>query len=729
MSLKLDLNKELKNIFGFSKFKGQQEKIISALLNKNSLMVIMPTGAGKSLCFQLPALLSKGTALVVSPLIALMKNQVDVIRSLYSNDGIAHVLNSSLNNSQIANVKDDIKNGTTKLLYVAPESLAKKEYIDFLSRVNISFLAVDEAHCISEWGHDFRPEYRNLKSILNRIKIDIPIIALTATATKKVQEDIIKNLGILDAVVFKSSFNRPNLFYEVKKKTDDINKDIISFIKQREGKSGIVYCLSRKSVNELSQILQLNNINALPYHAGLDSKVRVKNQDMFLMEECDVIVATIAFGMGIDKPDVRFVIHHDIPKSLESYYQETGRAGRDGGDGHCLTFYSHKDIEKLEKFMSGKPVAEQEQNFALLDEVAAYAETSMSRRKFLLNYFGEDFDEINGEGAMMDDNMKNPKPKIKVNQEVLKVLKLIKHTKEQYRTKDLVSYLIGKENNLLRSHNVSSNELFGCGKEKDSSFWNSLIRHMLVNKILNKNIESYGVLKLNEFSEKYLSNPSDFFITENHNHVSDLNIKVNHNLKSINDKNLLKILFSERKKVAKLKKVPPYVIFQESSLEEMSIKYPVTIDELKNINGVGEGKARKFGDSFLKIISDYVHDNDIIRPEDLIIKSSGLNSSLKMFLIQSIDRKMPLEDIADNKGLEILEMINELEKIVFSGTKINIDYMIDDFFDEDQQQELYDFFIDTESDDINLAIEEFENEYEESDLRLYRLKFINDISN
>jgi ATP-dependent DNA helicase RecQ len=729
MSLKLDLNKELKNIFGFSKFKGQQEKIISTLLNKNSLMVIMPTGAGKSLCFQLPALLSKGTALVVSPLIALMKNQVDVIRSLYSNDGIAHVLNSSLNNSQIANVKDDIKNGITKLLYVAPESLAKKEYIDFLSRANISFLAVDEAHCISEWGHDFRPEYRNLKSILNRIKIDIPIIALTATATKKVQEDIIKNLGILDAVVFKSSFNRPNLFYEVKKKTDDINKDIISFIKKREGKSGIVYCLSRKSVNELSQILQLNNINALPYHAGLDSKVRVKNQDMFLMEECDVIVATIAFGMGIDKPDVRFVIHYDIPKSLESYYQETGRAGRDGGDGHCLTFYSHKDIEKLEKFMSGKPVAEQEQNFALLDEVAAYAETSMSRRKFLLNYFGEDFDEINGEGAMMDDNMKNPKPKIKVNQDVLKVLKLIKHTKEQYRTKDLVSYLIGRENNLLRSHNVISNELFGYGKEKDSSFWNSLIRHMLVNKILNKNIESYGVLKLNEFSEKYLSNPSDFFITENHNRVSDLNIKVNHNLKSINDKNLLKILFSERKKVAKLKKVPPYVIFQESSLEEMSLKYPITIDELKNINGVGEGKARKFGDSFLKIISDYVDDNDIIRPEDLIIKSSGLNSSLKMFLIQSIDRKMPLEDIADNKGLEILEMINELEKIVFSGTKINIDYMIDDFFDEDQQQELYDFFIDTESDDINLAIEEFEDEYEESDLRLYRLKFINDISN
>ena len=729
MSTKLDLNKELKSLFGFSKFKGDQKLIISSLLNKKSLMVIMPTGAGKSLCFQLPALLSEGTALVVSPLIALMKNQVDVIRGISSSDGVAHVLNSSLNNSQVNNVKNDIIKGNTKLLYVAPESLAKEDYIEFLSKINISFLAVDEAHCISEWGHDFRPEYRNLKSILDRINNKIPIIALTATATIKVQDDIVKNLGIKNAEVFKSSFNRPNLFYEIKQKTEDVNRDIISFIKQREGKSGIIYCLSRKNVNELSQVLQLNNINALPYHAGLDSKVRIKNQDMFLMEECDVIVATIAFGMGIDKPDVRYVIHHDIPKSLESYYQETGRAGRDGGEGHCLAFYSHKDIEKLEKFMSGKTVAEQEQSFSLLDEMAAYAETSMSRRKFLLNYFGEDFDELKGEGALMDDNMKNPKPKKKVNDEVITVIKLIQHTKEQYRTKDLVAYITGKENNLLRSHKVIENKLFGCGKEKDSVFWNSLIRHLLVNKLLEKNIESYGVLKLNDISLNYLNEPTDFYISENHKYDSKKTISVSSGSKPINDKGLFKILVSERKRIAKHKNIPPYVIFQESSLEEMSLKYPINNEELRNINGVGEGKAKKFGDSFLKIISDYVKENEITRPEDLIIKTSGLNSSLKMFLIQSIDRKIPIEDIASNKGLDLNDIIKELETIVFSGTKINIDYMINDFFEEEQQEELYEFFIETESDDINIAIEEFQDEYEESDLRLYRLKFINDVSN
>ena len=729
MSTKLDLNKELKSLFGFSKFKGDQKLIISSLLNKKSLMVIMPTGAGKSLCFQLPALLSEGTALVVSPLIALMKNQVDVIRGISSSDSVAHVLNSSLNNSQVNNVKNDIIKGNTKLLYVAPESLAKEDYIEFLSKINISFLAVDEAHCISEWGHDFRPEYRNLKSILDRINNKIPIIALTATATSKVQDDIVKNLGIKNAEVFKSSFNRPNLFYEIKQKTEDVNKDIISFIKQREGKSGIIYCLSRKNVNELSQVLQLNNINALPYHAGLDSKVRVKNQDMFLMEECDVIVATIAFGMGIDKPDVRYVIHHDIPKSLESYYQETGRAGRDGGEGHCLAFYSHKDIEKLEKFMSGKTVAEQEQSFSLLDEMAAYAETSMSRRKFLLNYFGEDFDELKGEGALMDDNMKNPKPKKKVNDEVITVIKLIQHTKEQYRTKDLVAYITGKENNLLRSHKVIENKLFGCGKEKDSVFWNSLIRHLLVNKLLEKNIESYGVLKLNDISLNYLNEPTDFYISENHKYDSKKTISIGSGSKPINDKGLFKILVSERKRIAKHKNIPPYVIFQESSLEEMSLKYPINNEELRNINGVGEGKAKKFGDSFLKIISDYVKENEITRPEDLIIKTSGLNSSLKMFLIQSIDRKIPIEDIASNKGLDLNDIIKELETIVFSGTKINIDYMINDFFEEEQQEELYEFFIETESDDINIAIEEFQDEYEESDLRLYRLKFINDVSN
>ena len=729
MSSKLDLNKELKSLFGFSKFKGDQKLIISSLLNKKSLMVIMPTGAGKSLCFQLPALLSEGTALVVSPLIALMKNQVDVIRGISSSDGVAHVLNSSLNNSQVNNVKNDIIKGNTKLLYVAPESLAKEDNIEFLSKINISFLAVDEAHCISEWGHDFRPEYRNLKSILDRINNKIPIIALTATATSKVQDDIVKNLGIKNAEVFKSSFNRPNLFYEIKQKTEDVNRDIISFIKQREGKSGIIYCLSRKNVNELSQVLQLNNINALPYHAGLDSKVRVKNQDMFLMEECDVIVATIAFGMGIDKPDVRYVIHHDIPKSLESYYQETGRAGRDGGEGHCLAFYSHKDIEKLEKFMSGKTVSEQEQSFSLLDEMAAYAETSMSRRKFLLNYFGEDFDELKGEGALMDDNMKNPKPKKKVNDEVIKIIKLIQNTKEQYRTKDLVAYITGKENNLLRSHKVIENKLFGCGKEKDSVFWNSLIRHLLVNKLLEKNIESYGVLKLNDISLNYLNEPTDFYISENHKYDSTKTISISSGSKPINDKGLFKILVSERKRIAKHKNIPPYVIFQESSLEEMSLKYPINNEELRNINGVGEGKAKKFGDSFLKIISDYVKENEITRPEDLIIKTSGLNSSLKMFLIQSIDRKIPIEDIASNKGLDLNDIIKELETIVFSGTKINIDYMINDFFEEEQQEELYEFFIETESDDINIAIEEFQDEYEESDLRLYRLKFINDVSN
>ena len=729
MSSKLDLNKELKSLFGFSKFKGDQKLIISSLLNKKSLMVIMPTGAGKSLCFQLPALLSEGTALVVSPLIALMKNQVDVIRGISSSDGVAHVLNSSLNNSQVNNVKNDIIKGNTKLLYVAPESLAKEDYIEFLSKINISFLAVDEAHCISEWGHDFRPEYRNLKSILDRINNKIPIIALTATATSKVQDDIVKNLGIKNAEVFKSSFNRPNLFYEIKQKTEDVNRDIISFIKQREGKSGIIYCLSRKNVNELSQVLQLNNINALPYHAGLDSKVRVKNQDMFLMEECDVIVATIAFGMGIDKPDVRYVIHHDIPKSLESYYQETGRAGRDGGEGHCLAFYSHKDIEKLEKFMSGKTVSEQEQSFSLLDEMAAYAETSMSRRKFLLNYFGEDFDELKGEGALMDDNMKNPKPKKKVNDEVITVIKLIQHTKEQYRTKDLVAYITGKENNLLRSHKVIENKLFGCGKEKDSVFWNSLIRHLLVNKLVEKNIESYGVLKLNDISINYLNEPTDFYISENHKYDSKKTISISSVSKPINDKVLFKILVSERKRIAKHKNIPPYVIFQESSLEEMSLKYPINNEELRNINGVGEGKAKKFGDSFLKIISDYVKENEITRPEDLIIKTSGLNSSLKMFLIQSIDRKIPIEDIASNKGLDLNDIIKELETIIFSGTKINIDYMINDFFEEEQQEELYEFFIETESDDINIAIEEFQDEYEESDLRLYRLKFINDVSN
>ena len=731
MSSDLDLEKKLKSFFGFSKFKGEQKQIIQAVLNKKSVMVIMPTGAGKSLCFQLPALLSSGMALVVSPLIALMKNQVDVIRGISSNDGVAHVLNSSLNNTQIQNVKKDVSSGLTKLLYVAPESLAKESNIDFLSKSKISFLAVDEAHCISEWGHDFRPEYRNLSTITKKIKNNLPVIALTATATPKVKDDIIKNLGINDAKLFKASFNRPNLFYEVRAKTKDVEKDIVFFIKKREGKSGIIYCLSRKSVNELSEFLQVNGVNALPYHAGLEPKTRVKNQDMFLMEECNVIVATIAFGMGIDKPDVRYVIHYDIPKSLESYYQETGRAGRDGGEGHCLAFYSNKDIEKLEKFMSGKPLAEKEQNFSLLDEMAAFSETSMSRRKFLLNYFGEKYDEVNGEGAKMDDNMKNPKTKIKVNEQVKTLISLIIETKEQYRIKELVGCLVGEETNLLRSHNVKLSSFFGIGKSHDEVFWHSLIRYLLVEGIISKVIESYGVIKLNERSMNYLNNPHDFYITKNHDYKNSNNLlnPLNSSEKSVFDKVLFSILIGERKKIAKSKGIPPYVIFQESSIEEMAMKYPISISELKNINGVGEGKAIKFGEPFVILINEYVKENEIIRPEDLVVKTTGTNSALKLFIIQSIDRKLQPVDIADSKGIELSELIKELETIVFSGTKLDINYMIDEIFDEDQQEELYDYFIDSQSDDINLAIDEFDGDYEELDLKLYRIKFINDVSN
>jgi ATP-dependent DNA helicase RecQ len=731
MSSDLDLEKKLKSFFGFSKFKGEQKQIIQAVLNKKSVMVIMPTGAGKSLCFQLPALLSSGMALVVSPLIALMKNQVDVIRGISSNDGVAHVLNSSLNNTQIQNVKKDVSSGLTKLLYVAPESLAKESNIDFLSKSKISFLAVDEAHCISEWGHDFRPEYRNLSTITKKIKNNLPVIALTATATPKVKDDIIKNLGINDAKLFKASFNRPNLFYEVRAKTKDVEKDIVFFIKKREGKSGIIYCLSRKSVNELSEFLQVNGVNALPYHAGLEPKTRVKNQDMFLMEECNVIVATIAFGMGIDKPDVRYVIHYDIPKSLESYYQETGRAGRDGGEGHCLAFYSNKDIEKLEKFMSGKPLAEKEQNFSLLDEMAAFSETSMSRRKFLLNYFGEKYDDVNGDGANMDDNMKNPKPKIKVNEQVKILISLIRETKEQYRIKELVGYLIGEETNLLRSHNVKLSSFFGIGKAHDKVFWHSLIRYLLVEGIISKVIESYGVIKLNERSMNYLNNPHDFYITKNHDYKNSNNLlnPLTSSEKSVFDKVLFSILIGERKKIAKSKGIPPYVIFQESSIEEMAMKYPISISELKNINGVGEGKAIKFGEPFVILINEYVKENEIIRPEDLVVKTTGTNSALKLFIIQSIDRKLQPLDIADSKGIELSVLIKELETIVFSGTKLDINYMIDEIFDEDQQEELYDYFIDSQSDDINLAIDEFDGDYEELDLKLYRIKFINDVSN
>ena len=724
-----DLEFELKKKFGFSSFKGDQKKIIQTVLNKNSAIVIMPTGAGKSLCFQLPALLCQGIAIVVSPLIALMKNQVDVVRGISSNDSIAHVLNSSLNVSQIKKVKNDVSNGLTKLLYVAPESLSKLDYVDFLKKTNVSFFAIDEAHCISEWGHDFRPDYRNLKTLIDKIKRNSPIIALTATATTKVKDDILKNLGIINASDFKSSFNRPNLFYEVRQKTGNIHKEIISFLKKREKKSGIIYCLSRKGVNELTEFLVVNGIDAIPYHAGLDKKVREKNQDKFLMEDCDVVVATIAFGMGIDKPDVRYVIHYDIPKSLESYYQETGRAGRDGGEGHCLSFYSHKDIEKLEKFLSNKSVSEKEQNLTLLDEMAAYCETSMSRRKFLLNYFGESFDEINGDGAMMDDNMKNPKDKIKVNDELKLVIKLIQETNQQYKMKDLIACLLGVHTNLTRSHELEKNKLFGVGKKYDSIFWNSILRHMLVKKMVYKVVESYGVIKLNQESINYLSKPYDFYITKNHDFndskVKDRSIQIGR----VFDKNLYSILISERKRIAKLKGIPPYAIFQEYSLEEMSFKYPITIEELKNINGIGDGKALKFGSTLVKVIESYVIDNDIERPDDIIVKTTGSNSSLKLFIIQSIDRKLQPIDIADSRGIELSELISELQTIVFSGTRLNINYMIDEIFDEDQQEELYDYFIGSNSDDLDLAVQDFDGEYELIDLKLYRIKFINDISN
>ena len=703
------LASSLKRFFGFSNFRGLQEEVIETLLSGKDTFVIMPTGGGKSLCYQLPALILDGTAIVVSPLIALMKNQVDAIRGISKQDGVAHVLNSSLTKGQIQVVKDDITNGVTKLLYVAPESLTKQDYVDFLRSVPINFMAVDEAHCISEWGHDFRPEYRNLRGILDRIDEKIPVIGLTATATPKVQEDILKNLGITDAVTFKASFNRPNLFYEVLPKTDQVDRDITSFIKKNEGKSGIVYCLSRKRVEELAQILVVNGIKAVPYHAGLDNKQRVKNQDMFLMEDVDVVVATIAFGMGIDKPDVRFVIHHDIPKSIESYYQETGRAGRDGGEGHCLAFYAYKDIEKLEKFMSGKPIAEQEIGFALLHEMVAYAETSMSRRKFILHYFGEEFDDVNGPGADMDDNARNPKPKKEAQKQVELLLKVILDTAQQYRFSDVVNILVGVKNALLMTHQVVEKEFFGIGSNETISYWRALIRQLLVAGLLKKEIETYGVIKLTDKGVAFLASPHSFFMTENHEYdQTQSTTSSSGGGTAVFDKKLHGLLMKERKRVADQSGVPPYAVFQEASIEDMLLKYPITLEELKNIHGVGEGKAMKFGRSFVKLIEKYCNDNDVVRPQDIIIKSTGANSALKLYIIQSVDRKLPLEDIANAKGKDRTAFIKELETIVFSGTKLDISYEIDSLFDEDQQEELQEYFMEAENDDIQEAFEEFD---------------------
>ncbi|WP_299110563.1 DNA helicase RecQ [uncultured Winogradskyella sp.] len=727
----IDLHASLKKHFGFSQFKGLQEEVIKNVVAGNNTFVIMPTGGGKSLCYQLPALIKEGTAIVVSPLIALMKNQVDAIRAVSEHEGVAHVLNSSLNKTEVKRVKDDITSGITKLLYVAPESLTKEEYVDFLRTVKISFMAVDEAHCISEWGHDFRPEYRNLKTIIKRIGDDIPIVGLTATATPKVQEDILKSLGMPNAVTFKASFNRPNLYYEVRPKTKNVDADIIRFVKQNDGKSGIIYCLSRKRVEELSQVLQVNGVKAVPYHAGLDAKTRVKHQDMFLMEDTDVVVATIAFGMGIDKPDVRFVIHHDIPKSIESYYQETGRAGRDGGEGHCLAYYAYKDIEKLEKFMAGKPVAEQEIGHALLQEVVAFSETSVSRRKFILHYFGEEFDNATGEGGDMDDNVRHPKKQVEAKDDVKILLETVQKTNEKYKSKDLVQVLVGNANALISSHKTDTQDFFGIGKDKDKRYWMALIRQVLVAGFLKKDIETYGVLRLSENGVNFISKPESFLMAEDHVFDEDTNDGIVTNAKGgvTADEKLMKMLKDLRKRNAKKLGVPPFVIFQDPSLEDMALKYPISIEELSNVHGVGESKAKKYGKDFVGLIADYVEENDIMRPDDMIVKSTGTNSAIKLYIIQNVDRKLPLTDIASSKGMEMPAFIKEMESIVFSGTKLNINYWIDDLLDEDQQEEIHDYFMETESDKIDDAIEEFDGDYDDEELRLYRIKFMSEVAN
>ncbi|RZJ66103.1 MAG: DNA helicase RecQ [Flavobacterium sp.] len=727
----IDIHQQLRKYFGFSQFKGLQEQVIRSILAHHDTFVIMPTGGGKSLCYQLPALMEEGTAIVVSPLIALMKNQVDAIRGISAEAGVAHVLNSSLTKAEIAVVKQDIASGVTKLLYVAPESLIKEEYADFLKTQKLSFVAIDEAHCISEWGHDFRPEYRNLRSIIKQFG-DVPVIGLTATATPKVQEDILKNLDIPDADTFKASFNRPNLYYEVRPKTKNVESDIIRFIRNHKGKSGIIYCLSRKKVEAVAQVLQVNGISAVPYHAGLDAKTRAKHQDMFLMEDVDVVVATIAFGMGIDKPDVRFVIHHDIPKSLESYYQETGRAGRDGGEGHCLAYYSYKDVEKLEKFMSGKPVAEQEIGFALLQEVVSYAETSMSRRKFLLHYFGEEFDSETGDGADMDDNMRNPKKKKEAKDDAKLLLEVVRDTKHLYKAKEVVFTLIGKVNAVIKAHRTDTQPFFGAGSDQDERHWMALIRQVLVEGFLSKDIETYGILKVTRKGLDFIANPTSFMMTEDHEYdeTDDDTVVTSTKSSGIADEALMAMLRDLRKKVAKQLGVPPFVVFQDPSLEDMALKYPISIEELgTGIHGVGEGKAKKYGKEFVELIARYVKDNDITRPDDLVVKSTGANSANKLYIIQSIDRKLSLDDIAKAKGMNMDALLKEMEMIVYSGTKLNIKYWIDDLLDDDQQDEIQEHFMESESDKIEDALKEFEGDYDIEELRLMRIKFISEVAN
>lgn len=727
----IDLTSQLKKHFGFNQFKGQQEDIIADLLNGEDVFVLMPTGGGKSLCYQLPALISDGVAIIVSPLIALMKNQVDAIRGLSSEEGIAHVLNSSLNKTQTKRVMDDITSGVTKMLYVAPESLTKKEYIDFFKTVNISFFAIDEAHCISEWGHDFRPEYRNLKNIINQIG-DAPVIALTATATPKVQEDIQKTLGMTEAKVYKDSFNRPNLFYEVRPKVNQ-DREIIKFIHKNANKSGVIYCLSRKKVEEFAQLLQVNGIKAIPYHAGLDSKTRDKHQDMFLMEDVDIVVATIAFGMGIDKPDIRFVIHYDMPKSLESYYQETGRAGRDGGEGHCLAFYDYKDIEKLKKFLANKPVAEKEVGTQLLNEVVAYAETSMSRRKFLLHYFGEEFDEINGLGADMDDNMRNPKKMIDVKEDAVLVLNIADQIKEVLKVDDLVCVLMGKESSITQSYDLSSKSFYGIGSHKDDNYWKSIIRQLIVRNYLHKEIETYGILKLTEKGAEFLKKPEEFLIAEDvdFKKIIDETPAENNNIATTGafDETLLKQLKEIRKKIAKQHNIPPFAVFQDPSLEDMTMLYPTKISDLPNVFGVGEGKAKKFGEAFVEFIAKYVEENDITPPDEMVIRGVADKSNHKVYIIQSVDRKMDLEDMADGKNLSMDDLISEMESIIYQGTKLDISYYVNDIIDEDQKDEVFEYLMEADNDSMSDLLDEFGDEYEEEELRLLRIMFINEVAN
>lgn len=716
----------LKKYFGFDTFKGNQEGIIKNVLEGRDTFVLMPTGGGKSLCYQLPAVMKSGTAIVISPLIALMKNQVDAMRNFSTDDDVAHFLNSSLTKSESARVKKDVISGKAKLLYVAPESLTKEENIDFLKEVGISFYAIDEAHCISEWGHDFRPEYRRIRPIIDTIGRS-PIIALTATATPKVQHDIQKNLGILEANVFKSSFNRPNLYYEVKSK-QDVTKEIIKYIKNNPGKSGIIYCLSRKKVEEMAEVLKVNGIKALPYHAGMDSATRTANQDKFLMEEADIIVATIAFGMGIDKPDVRFVIHYDIPKSLEGYYQETGRAGRDGGEGNCIAYYSYNDIVKLEKFMQGKPIAEQEIGKQLLLETVSYAESSVCRRKLLLHYFGEEYPKENCEAC---DNCLHPKAQFEGSEFVVNVLETVLAVKEKFKADHIANILAGKVTSAIKSYKHHKLEQFGIGDEKDEKFWNMVIRQALIAKFLAKDIENYGLLKVTQKGQEFIEKPYSFMLAEDHDYSDTTDEENAFGARTAAvDEELFSILKDLRKKISKQKDVPPFVIFQDPSLEDMAIQYPITIDELQNISGVGAGKAQRYGKEFVEIISKYVQEKEIIRPLDMVVKSVVNKSGIKVYIIQSIDMKRPLEDIAEAKGLEMGELISEVEAIVNSGTRINLDYYINMVIDEDRQHDIYSYFREeAESDSLEEAIAELGNEFEEEEIRLMRIKFLSEMGN